>query len=309
VFTKAAYFNGQQAQRSGVQAFPGQQQYSGFAGQQAPYGQQVPYGQPYVQPQYQQDYSQGTYQRQPYIQQGSFPSQQPQQRSGYVMTLDDVITKSAITMGLLVLVAAASFWFFNTFYNPALYMGALVVSTIAAFVTVLVVSMRRTVSPAAVLAYSVVEGVLIGAISMVFDSMYPGIVATAVAATFAAAGVTLLAYKGLHIKVTSRFRQMVFVGTGAFALVMMVNFVLSLLNINLGIISLTGPVGWLAALCSLIGVALAVFNLIIDFDYIERGVAAGAPASESWRAAFGLTVTMVWLYIELLRILSYFQRN
>ena len=102
---------------------------------------------------------------------------------------------------------------------------------------------------------------------------------------------------------------MIVIGTIAYAGVLFVNFILSLFGVNTGIISVTGQVSVIALLASAVGVGLAVFNLILDFDYIEQGIAVRAPASESWRAAFGLTVTMVWLYTEILRILSYFQRN
>jgi len=105
--------------------------------------------------------------------------------------------------------------------------------------------------------------------------------------------------------VSSKFRRMVMIGTMAYAGVLLVNFILSFF----GLAFITaGNLTVFALLASAIGVGLAVFNLILDFDYIEQGVAMGAPASESWRGAFGLTVTMVWLYIEILRILSYFRR-
>ena len=103
--------------------------------------------------------------------------------------------------------------------------------------------------------------------------------------------------------------EMIVIGTIAYAGVLFVNFILSLFGVNTGIISVTGQVSVIALLASAVGVGLAVFNLILDFDYIEQGIAVRAPASESWRAAFGLTVTMVWLYTEILRILAYFQRN
>ncbi|MEN0071599.1 MAG: Bax inhibitor-1/YccA family protein, partial [Propionicimonas sp.] len=130
----------------------------------------------------------------------------------------------------------------------------------------------------------------------------------AVLGTFVAAGATLAAYKFFRIKVTNKFRRMIVIGTMAYAGVLLVNFVLSLFGVNLGIISVAGEVSWIALLASAVGVGLAVFNLILDFDYIEQGIAARAPASESWRGAFGLTVTLVWLYVEILRILSYFRR-
>ncbi|MDN5763750.1 MAG: Bax inhibitor-1/YccA family protein, partial [Microlunatus sp.] len=180
---------------------------------------------------------------------------------------------------------------------------------IAAIGVVLLVSFRRVVSPPMVFVYAAIEGIFIGMISKVFESMYPGIVVQAVIGTFAAAGVTLAAYKFFNIRVTPKFQKVVIIATIAFAVAMLVNFVGALLGFNLGLRDGgTGPISLLAIGFSILGCVLAVLNLILDFDYIEKGVAMGAPASESWRGAFGLTVTMVWLYIEILRILSYLRR-
>ncbi|HEY3338126.1 MAG TPA: Bax inhibitor-1/YccA family protein [Propionicimonas sp.] len=251
-------------------------QYAQYPGQQFP-GQQFP-GQP-------TDFG---------------PTSQPVQAGR--MTIDDVITKSAITMGTLMAVAALTFLFLpGALLAPAAIVGALV-----SFGVVLLVSFRRAINPAFVLAYAAIEGVFIGAISKLYESLYSGIVPAAVMGTLVAAAVTLAAYKFFNIKVTNKFRKMVVIGTIAYAGVLFVNFILSLFGINLMFGS--GTSLGLLLLFSAIGVGLAVFNLILDFDYIEQGVAMGAPASESWRAAFGLTVTMVWLYIEILRLLSYFRR-
>ena len=278
---------------SRADAFNGQ---AGVQPQQAQYAPGQPYpGQPYP--------------GQPYPGQ---PYPAPGQEYGYppapaqpVMTIDDVITKSAITIGVLMVVAAITFMV----VPPELLSMTAIVSGLVAFGTVMLVAFRRSISPGMVLVYSVIEGVFIGAFSSMFEYLYPGIVLPAVLGTFVAAGVTLAAYKYFRIRVTSQFRKMVTIGTIAFAGVMLLNLVLSLFGINTGIISVTGSVSLLAIAASALGVGLAVLNLILDFDYVERGIAVRAPASESWRAAFGLTVTMVWLYTELLRILSYFQRS
>lgn len=231
------------------------------------------------------------------------PGQVAPQSSG-VMTLDDTITKSAIVMGLLMLVAGAAYML-----TPlSLLTPALIISGLVGFITVMIVSVRRMISPPLVLAYAVIEGVFIGALSKVFEAMYPGIVTEAVLGTFVAAGATLAAYKFFNIRVTARFRKIVLISTFAFAGVMLVNFLLSMFGVNLGMRASGGGVSMIAILASLVGVVLAVLNLVMDFDYIEQGIASRAPASESWRAALGLTVTMVWLYTELLRILSYFRR-
>jgi len=243
---------------------------------------------------------------------------QPFVNSPGTMTIDDVLAKTAITLGLLIASAVVSFWVLGrymvsagSFSTAALAVPSVVavVTGLVAFGTVFVMNIRRAVKPGFILVYSVIEGVFIGAISLIFEFLNPGIVLPAAFGTFVAAGVTLAAYKFLRIKVSSKFRRMVVIGTMAIAGVYLVNLVLSLFGVNLGIVSVTGAVSPLAILFSIVGVGLAVFNLILDFDYIEQGVRAGAPASESWRGAFGLTVTMVWLYVELLRILSYFNRR
>jgi len=221
------------------------------------------------------------------------------------MTLDDVITKTAVVMGLLVITAALS-WMM---VPATLYMPALILSALVGFGVVLLVSFRRRVSPPLVFVYAVIEGVFIGMISKIFEQMYSGIVAQAVLGTFVAAGVTLAAYKFFNIKVTPKFTKVVVIATIAFAGVMLVNFILSLFGVNAGLRAYAGgPVSLLAIAFALLGAGLAVLNLVLDFDYVERGVAMGAPAGESWRAAFGLTVTMVWLYVEILRLLSYIRR-
>ncbi len=226
------------------------------------------------------------------------------------MTFDDVITKSVITIGLVIVAAALTMFGFLTEVIPgAALLPMLVVSGLVGFLTVLLVAFRRKVSPALVLAYSVVEGVFVGALSFIFELNYPGIVVQAVLGTFAAAGVTLAAYKIFNIRVTPKFQKIVILATIGFAVALLLNFVLSIFGINLGMrAGVTGAVSLLAIGISLLGAVLAVLNLVLDFDYIEKGVAMGAPASESWRGAFGLTVTMVWLYIEILRLLSYLRR-
>ena len=249
-------------------------------GQQSPWGNQ-PYG----------------YQQYP----GQAPVQAPEGR----MTFDDVVTKTAVTMAILVLTAAAA-WFAvpDTLMFPAMILSALV-----GFGVVLVVAFRRVINPALVLVYAAIEGVFIGMISKYFEYLYSGIVAQAVLGTFAAAGVTLAAYKFFNIRVTPKFTKIVIIATISFAVAMLLNFVLALAGFNVGLRDGgTGPVSLLAIGVTLLGAVLAVLNLVLDFDYIEKGIAMGAPAKESWRAAFGLTVTMVWLYIEILRLLSYLRR-
>lgn len=253
-------------------------------------------------------YGQSQYGRSPYQQYPPEAYGQPapvQQAPEGRMTFDDVVTKTAVTLGLLAITAGLA-W---VLVPASLYFPAMVLSGLVGFVAVMVVSFRRVVNPALVLFYAAVEGVFIGMISKVFESYYTGIVTQAVVATFFAAGATLAAYKFFNIRVTAKFQKIVVISTIAFAGLMLVNFIFSLISGQPGLRGgIVGPVSGLALLLSAVAIVLAVLNLVLDFDYVEKGVAMGAPARESWRAAFGLTVTMVWLYVEMLRLLSYLRR-
>ncbi|WP_288784141.1 Bax inhibitor-1/YccA family protein [uncultured Cutibacterium sp.] len=228
----------------------------------------------------------------------SSPQEQHAERA---MTFDDVLGRTGLVLLIIAAIGAASF----TLIGPKTVASgpALVVGSIAAFITAMVVSTRRTVPVGGVIFYCMCEGLVLGSLSAIFEATYPGIVVQAVLGTFAAAGVTLAAYKFFNIQVTPRFRQIIVISTFGFALAMLVNLVLTLCGINIGVASF-GPIG---ILCSAVGVVLAAMNLVVDFDYAEQGVRNQAPASEAWRAAFGIAVTMVWLYTEILRILSYFR--
>lgn len=214
------------------------------------------------------------------------------------MTLDDVIVKTSLTLAVVTISAALS-WFMipDTLVTPAFLAGALL-----AFALGMVLSFKRTINPALVMIYAVFEGVFLG-VGSEFIANYVGsadVVVQAVLATLVTTAMTLATYKYFNIKVTARFTKMVIIATMGFAGVILINFIASMLGFNSGI----GGFGAMGLLFAAIGAGLAVFNLILDFDMIERGVAAGAPQNEAWRAAFGLTVTLVWLYWNLLRILA-----
>ena len=229
------------------------------------------------------------------------------------MTIDSVVEKTGITLGLLA-VSAAITWFVIGDLNSAdiseadaaqgtayaLAMGGALIG----FVLAMVNSFKKIISPALVLAYAVVEGVFIGAFSKVIANWVgdPTIVFQAVLGTVVAFAGTLAAYKFFNIQVTDRFRKIMTIAMFSVMGVLVINFVLSLT----GVLESGGLRGFntLGLLVSCALVVLAVFMLIMDFDYVEKGVAAGLPERESWRAAFGLTVTLVWLYIEILRILA-----
>lgn len=241
----------------------------------------------------------------PYQQPGQYggPGMPPQQYQGAPadsrpMTMDDVIVRTAATLGVVAVVAAISWNVIPlSAVTPAFLAGALV-----AFALAMVLSFSRRVNPVLVMLYAAAEGVFLGIGSQfiakwVGDS---GIIVQAVLATLVTAALTLATYKYFAIKVTPRFTKMVILATMGFAGVLVINLIASLFGFNSGIAGF----GVMGLLFAAIGAGLAVFNLILDFDMIEQGVRHGAPQNEAWRAAFGLTVTLVWLYWNLLRILA-----
>jgi uncharacterized YccA/Bax inhibitor family protein len=169
-----------------------------------------------------------------------------------------------------------------------------------AFLLSLVNSFRRMISPALVMAFALAEGVALGAISKVFEAQFPGIVTSAVLGTFAAFAGTLAVYKFLDIKVGDKFRRGVIAAMFGMVGLGLLSLVLGAFGINTGLYG-NGGLGFVFALA---GLVLGVLMLILDFDFVENGVAAGLPVRESWRAAFGLTVSLVWIYTNLLRILA-----
>lgn len=240
-------------------------------------------------------------------------SQAPQQGQTGRMTLDLVVEKTAITLGLVVLSAATTWFLIGDLadVNPeaasraaATAMAFAMGGAIIGFVLAMVNSFKKVVSPPLVLAYALVQGAFVGAFSKLISSMVgdPTIVFQAVLATFVAFAGTLAAYKFFNIQVTDRFRKVVTIALFSFLGVIIVNFVLSLT----GVLSSGGLRGFnmLGLLVSAVAVVLAVLVLILDFDMVEQGIASGADAREAWRAAFALSVTIIWLYIEMLRIIA-----
>jgi len=173
-------------------------------------------------------------------------------------------------------------------------------------------SFKRIVSPPLVLAYAALEGLFIGAFSKVMEGVfgdpqsgYPGLVVGAVLGTLGAVAGTLAAYKFFDIKVGQKFRTWVVAAMFGFVALSLFDFILGFFHASFGF----NGFGGLGLIASLVGLGLGVLMLILDFDYVERGIAAGLPERESWRAAFGLTVTIIWIYIELLRILAILRGN
>jgi uncharacterized YccA/Bax inhibitor family protein len=219
------------------------------------------------------------------------------------MTIDSVVQKTAISIALVFAAAFATWWWIGDVSEEADLgrIGMLaIVGGGGAFLLSLVNSFKKVISPALVMLFALAEGVALGAISTLFEAQYPGIVMSAVLGTFAAFAGTLAAYKFLNIKVGDKFRRGVVAGMFGMVGLGLLSLVLSLFGIQSPLYG-NGPIGFLFAAA---GLVLGIFMLILDFDFVENGVAAGLPDRESWRAAFGLTVSLVWIYTNLLRLLA-----
>jgi uncharacterized YccA/Bax inhibitor family protein len=209
-----------------------------------------------------------------------------------VMTLDDVVTKTGLLL-VTAMVTGALAWGADVGY------GLAVVALFVGFGLAMVNSFKAVPSPPLIIAYAAVEGVFLGAISKTLEAQHPGVVVQAVAGTAITFAVMLGLYRSGRVRVTPRFTKVLIGATVGYMIVMFGNLMLNIFDS--GFNAWGGGLGLLTAAA---GAALASFYLTLDFDMVERGIRAGAPATESWRAAFGLTVTLVWLYIEMLRLMS-----
>lgn len=225
-----------------------------------------------------------------------------------VMTVNGTINKTAIML-LLVVFAASFTWrkFFGAFdpANPvAIPSGVMVwamVGAIGGFITALITTFSPRRSAVTAPIYAVLEGLFLGAISAIFEARFPGLVMRAVLLTFGVFGVMLMLYRSGTIQVNNKFRTIIIAATGGIALVYFVSFIVSMFGVNISFLYDSSP---LSIGISLFVVAIAALNLILDFDMIVQGSYAQAPKFMEWYGAFGLMVTLVWLYLELLRLLS-----
>ncbi|MFL6128760.1 MAG: Bax inhibitor-1/YccA family protein [Mycobacteriales bacterium] len=216
------------------------------------------------------------------------------------MTLDDVVMKTAATLGVVVATGAVA-WIFDL-------AGLALVGALVGFVLALVISFRQSTNPALILSYAAAEGVFLGAISRVFNEAFGGgIVIQAVVGTAGVFAGMLFVYKTGAIRVTPRFTRWLLGALIGVVALMLVNLVASLFTPGgLGLRDSSNPA--LAIGFSLLCIGIAAFTFLLDFDMIDRGIKQGAPERFAWYAAFGLTVTLVWLYLEILRLLSYFRQ-
>ncbi len=220
-------------------------------------------------------------------------------RTDSAMTVSGTVNKAFLM--LLLLMAGAAYTWNQFFADYGLSPAWLIGSAIGGFALSLIIIFKKTTAPYLAPVYSVVEGVLLGAISASLEQQYPGIVIQAVGLTFGTLFCLLAAYRSGLIRATENFKLGVFAATGAIALFYLVSFVLSFFSISIPLIHDSGPwgIGF-----SVVVVVIAALNLVLDFDFIEEGERNGAPKYMEWYAAFGLMVTLVWLYLEILRLLA-----
>jgi len=223
------------------------------------------------------------------------------------MTLNGTINKS-IALFLFVVVGALYTWkmFFNA-VNPevgaSLVYKWMLIGGIGGFILSLVTILQKEWSYITAPLYAVLEGLFLGAISAFFEASYPGLVMQAVALTFGTLLIMLLGYRTGVIKVTQKFRSGIIAATGAVALVYFISIIFSMFGVTNLLINSNGAIG---IGISIVIVAIAAFNLVLDFDFIYKGSQSALPKYMEWYAAFGLMLTLIWLYIEILRLLSKF---
>jgi len=228
------------------------------------------------------------------------------------MTIDSAVQKTAISLGIVIVTALAT-WILTPAIDETMtdaQLGQLVTAMMlgsgAAFILSLVNSFKRVISPGLVIAFCVAEGVALGALSKFFDGRFgDGVVSGAVIGTFGAFAGTLAAYKFFNIKVGDKFRKGVIAAMFGMVALSLMELVLGMFGSSIGLFGFGG----LGTVTAIVGLVLGVFMLIMDFDFVERGVAAGLPERESWRAAFGMTVSLVWIYTNLLRLLAIFNQD
>ena len=276
VFRRSEAFNGASTNAYGNQTYPG----NGAAHQG--YGQAPAYDQP----------------------QYGAPT-----TTGRPMTIDSVVQKTGIALGVVIVFATLTWWLTPPITDAEIagsLIGAMTIGSLGAFALSMVNSFKRVVSPALVIAFCALEGVALGALSKFFDAYFgDGIVSQAVIGTFAAFAGTLAAYKFFNIQVGSKFRTFVIAAMFGMVGLGLLEMVLGAFGNQLGLFGF----GSLGLLFAIAGLVLGVFMLILDFDFVEQGVAAGIEERESWRAAFALTVSLVWIYTNLLRILAIFSQE
>lgn len=271
---------------------------------QAPYGQQ-PYGQPYGQQSYgrapgqvmdgQGGYAQQNMTNEQLQQMYNQPAAGPADTGR--MTYDDVIVKTAACLGVLLVGAAVTL-----FVSMGLASLLMIVGALGGFVLALVNTFKKQPSPALILAYAGLEGLFLGGLTRVLDTMYPGVGLQAVIGTLSVFTVTLLLFKSGKVRATPKAMKFFMIALAGYALFSLVNLVMMMTGLTTEPFGLRS--GIIGVAIGVLAIGLAAFSLVMDFTSIEAGVQSGAPQRFSWTAAFGLTVTLVWLYVEIIRLLA-----
>ncbi len=221
----------------------------------------------------------------------------PRTSSENAMTISGTVNKTSLALAIL-FVAATYVW--SQGAAGALPTGFIWGGFIGGFVVALVTVFKQTWAPYTTPLYAGLEGLALGGISFIFEQQYPGIVSQAIFLTFGTLGGLLLAYRSGVIRATENFKLGVVAATGGIGLVYFLSFILGFFGINIPLIHSSGTFG---ILFSLFVVVIAALNLVLDFDFIEEGAERGAPQYMEWYGAFGLLVTLIWLYLEILRLL------
>jgi uncharacterized YccA/Bax inhibitor family protein len=237
----------------------------------------------------------------PGLNQNTFSSQPRAAAFGERMTLQGAINKSFL---LLVVLLASALWPWSQYMatgDASSVSAALLVGVLGGLVVAVIISFKATTAPYLAIPYAALEGLALGGFSALLERKYPGIAIQAVGLTFGVLAVLLVAYSMRLIRVTQQFRAVVIGATGAIALLYVVTLVLGLFHVQVPVLNASSPLG---IIVSLVICGVAALNLVLDFDLIESGVAQGAPRYMEWYSAFGLLVTLVWLYLEILRLLS-----
>ncbi|BBY14542.1 Bax inhibitor-1/YccA family protein [Mycolicibacterium litorale] len=230
------------------------------------------------------------------------------------MTIDDVVTKTGITLAVLSAVAVVSYFLVGM--NPGLAAPLTLIGALGGLVVVLIATFgRKQDNPGVVLTYAALEGLFLGAISWLFGNVVVAggsagaLITQAVLATLGVFFGMLVVYKTGAIRVTPKFTRMIVAGMFGVLVLMLGNFVLALFGVGGGEGMGLRSGGTIAIIFSLVCIGLAAFSFLIDFDAADQMIRAGAPEKAAWGVALGLTVTLVWLYLEILRLLSYFQND
>lgn len=222
-----------------------------------------------------------------------------------VMTLGGTVNKTAILLGIAFLTAA---WSWTQTQAGASPTGFMLGGAIGGLIVAFIIIFKQTLAPTLAWLYAALQGMMLGAISAIFEKMYPGIAFQAIFLTFAVLGALLFAYKTGLIKVTENFKLGVFAATAGIGLFYLVSFIISFFGVGVPILSATNGSAMSIGF-SVVVVIVAALNLVMDFDFIEEGATQGAPKYMEWYGAFSLIVTLVWLYLEILRLLSKLQNR